>query len=79
MHIKAVADLLGALVDRRITGDVYGHTSDDTARTAVDELERGSRPVIVGGSKSWLAYALAYWSAGWLPSAVELPRIAGGG
>jgi integrase len=37
VHIKAVADLLGhsSIV---ITGDVYGHTSDDTARSAVDGL-----------------------------------------
>jgi integrase len=35
MPIKAVADLL----EHRsisITGDVYGHASDDTARSAVD-------------------------------------------
>lgn len=37
VHIKAVADLLGhSLV--AITGDVYGHTSDSTARGAVDGL-----------------------------------------
>lgn len=35
VHIKAVADLLGHS-SVSITGDVYGHTSDDTARTAVD-------------------------------------------
>ena len=39
VHIKAVPDLLGHL-DRissiAITGDIYGHTSDDTARGAVD-------------------------------------------
>jgi integrase len=35
VHIKAVADLLG-YSSVSITGDVYGHTSDDTARTAVD-------------------------------------------
>jgi integrase len=34
-HIKAVADLLGHS-SIAITGDVYGHTSDDTARAAVD-------------------------------------------
>jgi integrase len=35
VHIKAVADLLGhsSIV---ITGDVYGHTSDEAARSAVD-------------------------------------------
>ncbi len=37
VHIKAVADLLGHS-SIAITGDVYGHTSDDTARTAVDGL-----------------------------------------
>ena len=37
MHIKAVADLLGHS-SIAITGDVYGHTSDDTARAAVDGL-----------------------------------------
>ncbi len=35
MHIKAVADLLGHS-SIAVTGDVYGHTSDDTARAAVD-------------------------------------------
>lgn len=33
-HIKAVADLLGHS-SIAITGDVYGHTSDETARSAV--------------------------------------------
>lgn len=37
VHIKAVADLLGHS-SVAITGDVYGHTSDDTARAAVDVL-----------------------------------------
>jgi integrase len=37
VHIKAVADLLGHS-SIAITGDVYGHTSDDTARSAVDVL-----------------------------------------
>ncbi len=37
VHIKAVADLLGHS-SIAITGDVYGHTSDDTARAAVDRL-----------------------------------------
>lgn len=37
VHIKAVADLLGHS-SIAITGDVYGHTSDDTARAAVDTL-----------------------------------------
>jgi integrase len=35
VHIKAVADLLGHS-SISITGDVYGHTSGDTARKAVD-------------------------------------------
>jgi integrase len=35
VHIKAVADLLRHS-SVSITGDVYGHTSDDTARAAVD-------------------------------------------
>ena len=37
VHIKAVADLLGHS-SIAITGDAYGHTSDDTARAAVDGL-----------------------------------------
>ncbi len=37
VHIKAVSDLLGHS-SIAITGDVYGHTSDDTARSAVDGL-----------------------------------------
>jgi integrase len=37
VHIKAVADLLGHS-SVAITGDVYGHTSDDTARAAVHGL-----------------------------------------
>jgi integrase len=37
VHIKAVADLLGRN-SIAITGDVYGHTSDDTARAAADGL-----------------------------------------
>jgi integrase len=36
-HIKACADLLGHS-SIAITGDLYGHTSDDTARAAVDGL-----------------------------------------
>jgi integrase len=35
VHIKAVADLLGHS-SISITGDIYGHTSDETARAAVD-------------------------------------------
>jgi integrase len=35
VHIKAVADLLGHS-SISITGDIYGHTSDDTARAAVE-------------------------------------------
>ncbi|BCO36019.1 site-specific integrase [Mycobacterium heckeshornense] len=37
VHIKAVADLLGHS-SIAVTGDVYGHTSDDAARAAVDGL-----------------------------------------
>lgn len=37
VHIKAVADLLGHS-SIAITGDIYGHTSDDTARAAVNTL-----------------------------------------
>ncbi len=35
VHIKAVSDLLGHS-SISVTGDVYGHTSDDTARKAID-------------------------------------------
>jgi integrase len=37
VHIKAVSDLLGHS-SISVTGDIYGHTSDDTARAAVDGL-----------------------------------------
>jgi integrase len=37
VHIKAVADLLGHS-SIAITGDIYGHTSDDAARAAVEGL-----------------------------------------
>jgi integrase len=37
VHLKAVADLLGHS-SIAITGDVYGHTSDDTARAAIEGL-----------------------------------------
>jgi integrase len=37
VHIKAVADLLGHS-SIAVTGDVYGHTSDTTARAAADVL-----------------------------------------
>jgi integrase len=37
VHIKAAADLLGRS-SISITGDLYGHTSDDTARAAIDGL-----------------------------------------
>jgi integrase len=36
-HIKAVADLLGHS-SISVTGDIYGHTSEDTARAAIDGL-----------------------------------------
>ena len=39
VHIKAVADLLGHS-SIAITGDVYGHTSDDVARAAIAGLSR---------------------------------------
>jgi integrase len=42
VHIKAVADLLGHS-SIAITGDIYGHTSDDTARAAVNTLSDGLR------------------------------------
>ena len=35
VHIKAVADLLGHS-SIAMTGDIYGHTRDNTARAAVD-------------------------------------------
>ncbi|CNJ14256.1 phage integrase [Mycobacterium tuberculosis] len=37
MHIKAVADLLGHS-SISVTGDIYGHAEDATARAAVDDL-----------------------------------------
>ena len=37
VHIKAAADLLGH-ASISITGDLYGHTSDDAARAAVNGL-----------------------------------------
>ncbi|MCG7583941.1 tyrosine-type recombinase/integrase [Mycolicibacterium sp. OfavD-34-C] len=37
VHIKAVAYLL-CHSSIAITGDIYGHTSDDTARAAVEAL-----------------------------------------
>lgn len=37
IHIKAVSDLLGHS-SISITGDIYGHTTDDTARKAIDGL-----------------------------------------
>jgi integrase len=37
VHIKAVADLLGHS-SISVTGDTYGHTSDDTARAPVEGL-----------------------------------------
>jgi integrase len=39
VHIKAVADLLGHS-SIAITGDIYGHAEDSTARAAVDGLSR---------------------------------------
>ena len=37
VHIKAVADLLGHS-SISVTGDIYGHSSDATARAAVEKL-----------------------------------------
>jgi integrase len=37
IHIKAVADLLGHS-SISVTGDIYGHATDDTARKAIDGL-----------------------------------------
>jgi integrase len=37
VHIKAVADQLGHS-SISVMGDTYGHTSDDTARAAVEGL-----------------------------------------
>jgi integrase len=37
VHIRAVADLLGPS-SIAVTGDIYGHTSDDTACAAVEGL-----------------------------------------
>jgi hypothetical protein len=42
VHIKAVADLLGHS-SISITGDIYGHTSDETATLGGRRLERGTR------------------------------------
>ena len=50
VHIKAVADLLGHS-SIAITGDVYGHTSDDTARAAVDGLACRLGLVNTGGQR----------------------------
>jgi integrase len=37
VHIKAVADMLGHS-SIAVTGDIYGHTSDDAARAAVNGM-----------------------------------------
>ena len=37
VHIRAVADLLGHS-SVSITGDIYGHTSDESARAAITGL-----------------------------------------
>jgi integrase len=37
IHIKAVADLLGHS-SISVTGDIYDHATDDTARKAIDGL-----------------------------------------
>ena len=36
-HVSAVADLLGHS-GISVTGDIYGHTSDDSARAAIEGL-----------------------------------------
>jgi integrase len=48
VHIKAVADLLGHS-SVAITGDMYGHTSDDTTRAAIDSLAGRRGLVNTGG------------------------------
>lgn len=48
VHIKAVADVLGHS-SIAITGDVDGHTSDDTARAAFDGLAERLGLADVGG------------------------------
>ncbi|WP_276205457.1 tyrosine-type recombinase/integrase [Mycobacterium marseillense] len=37
VHIRAVSDVLGHS-SIAVTGDVYGHTSDNAARAAIDGL-----------------------------------------
>jgi integrase len=37
VHLKAVSELLGH-ADIRVTAEVYGHTSDEVARAAMDRL-----------------------------------------
>lgn len=37
VHIKAAADLLGHS-SIAVTGDIYGHTSDDATRAAIEGL-----------------------------------------
>jgi hypothetical protein len=53
-----VADLLGH-PSTAITGDVYGHTSDDTARAATDGLA-GRLGLCPLAYQIWLAYRLAH-------------------
>lgn len=48
VHIRAVADLLGHS-SIAVTGDVYGHTSDDTARAAITGLAARIRLADGGG------------------------------
>jgi F420-0:gamma-glutamyl ligase len=59
VHIKAVADLLGHS-SVAITGDIYGHTSDATARAAVDKLSAGLGLFMVehgeGQPTTWRTY-----------------------
>ena len=43
VHIKAAADLLGNS-SIAVTGDIYGHSTDSTARAAIDGLTSGLGP-----------------------------------
>ena len=55
VHIKAVADLLGPLVDRRHRGRLRAHHVTSTARSAVDTLGRSTRAVIGLCNRRWLS------------------------
>ena len=51
VHIKAVSDLLGHS-SIAITGDVYGHTSDDQARAAIERAGPAARS-LAGWRMRW--------------------------